>query len=40
MPPQITCASAIPGKMGKHENFTQLGCLHVFIVLQLRSDSC
>jgi len=20
MPPQITCASALPGKMGKHEN--------------------
>jgi len=20
MPPQITCASALPGRMGKHEN--------------------
>jgi len=21
MPPQITCASALPGKTGKHENY-------------------
>ena len=29
MPPQITCASALPGKTGKHENhiFTQLDCV-------------
>jgi len=26
MPPQVTCASALPGKTGKHENhiFTQM----------------
>ena len=31
MPPQITCASALPGKMGEHENcifFTQM-CVSV-----------
>jgi len=29
MPPQITCASAPPDEMGKHENyiFTQLDCV-------------
>jgi len=29
MPPQITCASALPVKTGKHENhnFTQLDCV-------------
>jgi len=29
MPPQITCAFALPVKMGKHENhiFTQLDCV-------------
>jgi len=29
MPPEITCASALPGKMGKHKNriFTQLDCV-------------
>ena len=29
MPPQITCASALPGKTGKNENhiFTQLDCV-------------
>ena len=30
MPPQITCASVLPGKMGKHDTkitfFTQLDC--------------
>jgi len=28
MPPQITCATALPGKTGQHENhiFTQLDC--------------
>ena len=29
VPPQVTCASALPGKMGEHENhiFTQLDCV-------------
>jgi len=29
MPPEITCASALPVKMGKHENhiFTQFDCV-------------
>jgi len=26
MPPQITCASALPGKMGKHKNHFSLKC--------------
>ena len=38
MPPQITCASALPGKMGKHEN-----CIfhsNAVLVLSLNSNSC
>jgi len=27
MPPQITCVSALPGKMGKHENCSLKGCI-------------
>jgi len=47
MPPQITCASALPGKTGKHENsfFTQIDCvtrtMHlcaVFLKEKLSSD--
>jgi len=38
MPPQITCASALPGKTGKHEN-----CVfhsNAVLVHCLNSNSC
>jgi len=40
MPPQITCASALPGKTEKHENriFTQM--LYAVLVHCLNSTSC
>jgi len=40
MPPQIICASALPGKMGKHESFHSNAALVLLCNVHCQKSTC